>query len=55
MREEYMGKRCILFLVAFTGRVLLGEEEIPLFFQSRMSVLYEMEDFSVSLLLLSSN
>lgn len=43
-----------LFSVAFKGRVLLGEEEILLFLQSRMSVLSEMEDFSVSLLLLSS-
>lgn len=49
------GKTCyIFFSVAFKGRVLLGEEEIPLFLQSGMDVLSEMEDFSVSLLLLSS-
>lgn len=49
------GKTCyILFSVAFEGRVLLGEEEISLFLQSRMSVLSEMEGFSVPLLLLSS-
>lgn len=40
--------------MAFKRRVLLGEEEIPLFLQSRMCVLSEMEDFSVCLLLLSS-